>query len=256
MYGIFIQFEQSASFLNPMVLLGFGTLGILIGIVLWLGGAIGGRFSVGLVVLMLGILAGLCFFAFTAALIIGVIVAVLAMVFKRLFTGLTASILVMLLVVNGFQLVTGSQSQIETTESWTIQPSEDGPMSVQASLQVLKDMIQALGRAGIHDVQSVSLIRHLNVLGLFAAVGILCWLIRPMGIALCCATAGTLLIVSGLVLTLSYKGAQPVSYINTHATYAVCVAGIMSVFGTLEQLLFCRRASKRPAAKPTDKSKT
>jgi hypothetical protein len=64
-----------------------------------------------------------------------------------------------------------------------------------------------------------------------------------------------LLMVLGMIFVVSFKGAQPISYIALNERLCISIAGAMAVFGTLEQLLFCRKVTKPAGAKPASKSK-
>ena len=66
--------------------------------------------------------------------------------------------------------------------------------------------------------------------------------------ALCSAAAGTLLIFTGMILLLTYKGTKPFEYIyNSQFLTAVLLA--MVAFGTVEQMLLCRKSKKESANK-------
>lgn len=74
--------------------------------------------------------------------------------------------------------------------------------------------------------------------------------------ALCCAALGTILIFTGMVLLLLYKGSVPISHISSRQPFYAVVFAAMIAFGTLEQLLFCRYTRKKPITKKeTNKNK-
>lgn len=67
--------------------------------------------------------------------------------------------------------------------------------------------------------------------------------------ALGCAVLGTLLIFAGMIMLLSYKGIQPVSYIGQRQSFYLGVFSAMVIFGMVAQLLFCRGVQKHPIRK-------
>lgn len=66
--------------------------------------------------------------------------------------------------------------------------------------------------------------------------------------ALCSATAGTLLIFTGMILLLTYKGAKPFEYIY-NKNFLMVLLLAMVAFGTVEQMLLCRKSQKKSVNK-------
>jgi len=62
--------------------------------------------------------------------------------------------------------------------------------------------------------------------------------------ALILSVLGTALVFAGLIMLLIYKGSQPVTYIIQKQYFFAAIFAIMAVFGTIEQLLFCKQAKK------------
>jgi hypothetical protein len=62
--------------------------------------------------------------------------------------------------------------------------------------------------------------------------------------ALILSVLGTALAFTGLILLLIYKGSEPVTYIVQKQYFFAAVFAIMAGFGTIEQLLFCKKAKK------------
>jgi len=84
------------------------------------------------------------------------------------------------------------------------------------------------------------------ILGRILAAGSFFWRLVS---ALCCAALGTGLIFGGMVLLLLYKGAVPVSSIGNRPFFYAALFVVMTAFGTIEQMLFCRRKNKAMTAK-------
>lgn len=62
--------------------------------------------------------------------------------------------------------------------------------------------------------------------------------------ALILSVFGTALVFAGLIMLLIYKGSLPVTYISEKQYFFAAVFVVMTVFGTIEQLLFCKQAKK------------
>ncbi len=62
--------------------------------------------------------------------------------------------------------------------------------------------------------------------------------------ALILSVFGTAIVFAGLIMLLIYKGSQPVTYIIQNQYFFAAVFAVMAVFGTIEQLLFCKSTKK------------
>jgi hypothetical protein len=76
----------------------------------------------------------------------------------------------------------------------------------------------------------------------FIAAG---FLQRRLTSAFCCAALGSILIFAGMILLLLYKGAAPISRICQNQLFYQGIFGVMTAFGTAEQLLLCQRIKER-----------
>ncbi len=63
-------------------------------------------------------------------------------------------------------------------------------------------------------------------------------------LAILTAAAGAVLIPLGMIFLLSLKGAKPLSHVSSHQSLYLSIILAMIVFGTFEQLIFCRRKHK------------
>ncbi len=75
--------------------------------------------------------------------------------------------------------------------------------------------------------------------------------------AILTAASGSILAVLGMIFLLYYKGADPLRHVDFHQKLYLTVLFAMIVFGTLEQLIFCRKKiapahRKKPTAPATD----
>jgi hypothetical protein len=74
--------------------------------------------------------------------------------------------------------------------------------------------------------------------------------------AVFCSASGTILVFAGMTLLLLYKGAAPAKSIAGKQSFYLAVVAGMFAFGTVEQLLLCRRFGKKPLRKKqADKDK-
>ena len=55
---------------------------------------------------------------------------------------------------------------------------------------------------------------------------------------------GTAMVFAGLIMLLIYKGSLPVTYISEKPYFFAAVFAVMAVFGSIEQLLFCKSTKK------------
>jgi hypothetical protein len=62
-----------------------------------------------------------------------------------------------------------------------------------------------------------------------------------LSIAFMTALSGSALVLTGITLLLLFKGAEPLKHINMNRKFYTTVFFAMIVFGTFEQLIFCKR---------------
>ncbi len=70
--------------------------------------------------------------------------------------------------------------------------------------------------------------------------------------ALLCSTLGALLIFTGMILLLIYKGTGPISYISYKVPFFSSVFAAMILFGTIEHLLLCQRIKEKRKKEKSD----
>ena len=63
--------------------------------------------------------------------------------------------------------------------------------------------------------------------------------------ALILSVLGTAMTFAGMIMLLIYKGSLPVTYISEKPYFFAAVFAVMAVFGTIEQLLFCKSPKNR-----------
>jgi hypothetical protein len=235
---------------HPLVVIAPGSAAVAAGLLVWLGGlgfkrvlmaisgAAGGA-ALGYFVIGRSVLP---------TIISAIIAAGIASMFERVFIALIAAMLVAGL---GITILAGRHINIKNAqnepEGW------DETTNSDESMKEPDDYLFEVGvkaKAAVSDVPVyqwliVGLMTVLFLVGVFV--------FRRFGAALCFSALGTLFIAGGMVLLLFYKGSTPLSWIASRPLMYAGIAGGMTAFGTVEQLLFCRGGIRKPATK---KSKT
>jgi hypothetical protein len=256
MFEIAQNFEQVATHLSPIVLIGAGVVCMLLGLLLWLGGLMFGRVLFAVIGAVGG---GICGFFLTgqhitpAVLFAGLAAAVAAM-FEKIFVTILVSALAMSL-----GLVILAYPYIENTDSLRQYPEYEASnrtaaVGISESVEIIKTSVVDFGAAIRQGCSQIPASKWAIVaaLGVVFMGGGFCF--SRLASALCCAMLGTTLIFAGMILLLLYKAAMPVSDIgNKQAFYAVVFLA-MTGFGTIEQLLLLQFAGKKPTKrKPKDR---
>jgi hypothetical protein len=245
------HFEQVAAQFSPAVLIGAGVAGVVLGLFVWLGGlglrkillAVAGAVAGG--VCGFFITGGNFILASTAAALGVVIAVVFGKIFIVVLTGVLAAAF-------GFAVLAGpyigsADSLVQYRGSETQGAIE--PLSLRQSAETAKTYTADFGAAIKQTGSELPVVRWAIIGGVavvFVIVGLFIWRFAS---ALCCSTLGTVLIFGGMILLLLYKGAEPISEICRRGQFYLCVFIGMIAFGTVEQLLVCRRRTAKSAAK-------
>jgi hypothetical protein len=246
MLEILQNFEQTATQFSPVVLIGPGLATVLVGFFVWLGGLGFRRLLVAVAGAVSGGIGGF-FIAgrnIMAASIIAGVSTVIAIIFERLFiTILTAA----LAAAFGFAVLAGLY--IDGSEQ-AIQ-ANPGRITILSSTLSIRESIEEV-KAFVVDVREnikqtcswmpvyVWVILPVLVV-IFIVVG---FFLRRLASALCCSVLGTILIFAGMILLLLYKGSLPISSIYSKPPFYGAIFITMIVFGTIEQLLLCKRVKR------------
>jgi len=215
------EFEQMAGPLNPAVLIVLGSAAVLAGLFVWLGGL---GFRRVLVALVGAVSGGACGFFMggqrvVPAIAAAAVAAVIAVIFERIFITILAAALA---VISSFVVL--ANPYIENATS-------------------LKELCLHM------PVYRWVIIAALAVV--FIIAGVYIWRLIS---ALCCSALGTILVFAGMILLLTYKAAVPLSHIGSKPSFYAAVFLAMIAFGTVEQLLLCRRPKGPIARKKADKN--
>lgn len=244
---------SGAERLSPAVLIGPGVAAVVAGLFVWLGGlgfkrllaAIAGAICGGV---LASVAIGLTAVPTAASVAVGVIVA---MVFEKVFiTALAAG----LATAVGIAFFIGPYIQISPVAELVRQdedPSQATTLSGGQSISKIRAWIinvrgaigQACSQMPAHKWALTAVLGLAIVLG-----GSFFW--RPTAVLYFSAT-GTMLVFTGMILLLIYKGVMPVSRICRRPSIYTGVFAVMVAFGTAEQLLLCRGGKARSDKKQT-----
>lgn len=258
MLEIFQNFEQVAARFAPITLIVPGLAVIIVGLFVWLGGLGFRRLLIALVGVISG---GICgFFLISrniiAATVAAGLAALIAIIFEKLFFIILAAALV---AVFALMILAGPYIETADGENPANQnkiSEQDTTVTVRQSVEILKayatDFTGRIKRACSQmPVYSWAIITALTII--LTVGGFWIWRLAS---AVCCSALGTLLIFAGMILLLLYKGSAPITKIADRTPFYAAVFIGMTIFGTFEQLLFCRRAerdSKRKKRADKDK---
>lgn len=247
MFGLLQNFEQAAGRFSPILLIGLGIAALLVGLFIWLGGLGLARILCGVVGAVAGAVCGLFVIRCTilSAAFLATVLATFAVIFERIFfIVLTAA----LATVVSFAILAwpylGIPQQLSATNPGSVSVHEP-TLSINETIEVVRVYFINLHRE-LKQVRSWMPLHNWVMVAALAAVflsiGFYLWRLTS---ALSCAALGTMLIFAGMVLLLLYKGSVPISSVCCKAPFYSGIFIAMTAFGTIVQLLLCRRAKKR-----------
>jgi len=225
MLEIVKNLERIGTESEPKIVIAAAIAAVLVGLFLWLGGLGLKRL---LVIVVGAVGGGICAFFFVPEkpLDIGILAvagAVAASIFERAFITMLAAALAAI-----------------------------------AGFVVLSDIYKIGLEEGLKNAYSAMPVQAWVIIGVLALAfiigGFYVWKLVSV---LCCAFIGTLLIFAGMILLVSNKGAAPTAAISARSAFYAVVFGGMIAFGSVVQLLFCKRPRKAVTAKePAQKEQT
>ncbi|MHC4461114.1 MAG: hypothetical protein ACYS30_06725 [Planctomycetota bacterium] len=243
------NFEQMSVRLSPIVLIVPGLTAVIVGLFVWLAGLRFRRVIVAVLGAFSGSICGLFIIGrnVMAAAALAVVAALIAATLHRVFIAILAACLAAAL---GFAVgylvkpyVGISEETIPTNPSRL--PVRGPALSVDESVHLMKGYLidvgdkirQACSQMPLYNWAIIVVLVVIFISGEFYF-----WRLTT---ALYCATLGTLLVFTGMILLLLYKGAEPISSISRGTLFYLGVFVAMIVFGTIEQLLLCPRLESR-----------
>jgi hypothetical protein len=255
MVEVFKSFEQVAGRLNPLVLIVPGLLLVALGLFVWLGGLGFRRVLFALLGAAAGGVAALLIVSENGmvAAVSALIAAFLATVFRRAFTALLLGLLSLAIsfVLLAYPYLQEHQGTLIAGENLGRSPR----LSVRDSLSVAHAYGLDLMDGVRHAAGRLTPARWAIIAAAAAGMLALGASFQSLGGALSCATLGTMMIFTGLLVLVIFKGTAPIGRLaDRPAFYGLVFVG-MTAFGTLEQLSLCRRARQEPKGK-SGKSKS
>jgi hypothetical protein len=257
MFGLLQNFEQVAGRFSPILLIGTGVILVLVGLFIWIGGLGLARILCGVVGAVAGAVCGLFAIRCTilSAAFLATVLAAFAVIFERIFfIVLTAALAAVVSLAILAWPYLGVPLQLSATNPGSV--SVHGPtLSINETIEVVRvyfinlhrELKQVRSRMPLHNWVIVA-----AMAAVFLSIGFYLWRLTS---ALSCAALGTMLIFAGMVLLLLYKGSVPISSVCCKAPFYSGIFIAMTAFGTIVQLLLCRRAKKRSIRKKEAKDR-
>jgi len=242
------NFELSALYFDPRLLLLGGFVVVVAGLGVWLGGL---RWA-GLIAAFLGAEVGLisaCAFssrARVAMIILPAVAAAVAALLKKpviVLSGAASAAAVTLFVLAGPALFA------ETLRGPSHPVPRDGTTLGMAETAIeLGEELLFWGDAFLGAVKRMSPAGW--AAGALAAAVVLGagFVLTRLVTAVTCAWLGTASIFGGMILLLLYKGARPLTFIYDRTAFFGLIVLVMVGFGTLSQLLLCPMRRRKPQA--------
>ncbi len=256
MIEVFKSFEQVAGRFNPLVLIVPGLVLVALGLFVWLGG-LGFR---RVLFALLGAAAG----GVTALLAVSengmvagasaLVAAFLAAMFQRAFTALLLGLLSLAIsfVVLSYPYLQEHRGTLIAGENLGRSPK----LTVRDSLSVAHAYGLDVTDGVRHAAGRLTPSQWAIIAAAAAGMLTLGALFQSLGGALSCATLGTTMIFTGLLLLVVFKGSAPVGRLADRPVFYGLVFVGMAAFGTLEQLSLCRRAGQHEPKGKSGKSKS
>ena len=250
MLEIFLNFEQMAIHFSPDVLIGTGLAALITGLFVWLGGM---GFRKILAAVTGAITGGVCAFFITGRnlAVTGIsaaLTALAAIVLERFFIAVLTAVFVAAITLFILAEPTLEKSHKASSVFHGEIKNRDEKLTAAQTAEMMRRYAADSGDEIKRITAKMPLQNWAILVGLSVIFIIAGFFFKRIAAALCFATLGTILTFAGMILLLLYKGAVPVSCIIGKLPYYTTVLAGMTAFGTVEQLLLCRYASKKPAA--------
>ncbi|MDD5327628.1 MAG: hypothetical protein PHY02_07430 [Phycisphaerae bacterium] len=244
MFEIARELEQTAVWFRPAVLIVPGLVAVLVGLFVWLGGLGFRKVLAGIIGAISG---GVCGFFISGrnmppTIVSAGITAFIAIVFEKIFIAILAGVLAAVL---GFAVL--ARPYIGNEDSLNEYGTEDRTMflDTQESIEAAKRYIADFAAETRQIFSKMPIYKHAitaAIVIVFIAAG---FFQKRLTSAFCCSALGTMLIFTGMILLLLYKGAAPISSIFRSQLFYTGVFGAMTAFGMAEQLLLCQRINAK-----------
>jgi hypothetical protein len=234
----FLQdFEQASGQLSPLMLVGPGAVGVVLGLFVWLGGSAWRKLTLAISGFLVGAVFALAIveLAPAPAILVGLLAGGAAALAERGAVAILAAALVVVIVF----CILARPFMEEPRPVKVVEKSKtvDWAQSVE-----LMKAHASLFDEGVRRIWSQMPVHYWAILAGGAAAGALCAAsFRRTAMALCFGTLGTILVFAGMILLLLQRGSTPISGIFHKSPFYAAVFGGMAAFGTCVQLIFSRQ---------------
>jgi len=244
MVEVLQNFEQAARRISPLILIGPGLAGVLLGLFVWLGGAGFKKYLLAVVGASTGAVLGFLVIgrnALWAAALAGV-AAVVAAILQRVFVAILAAALAAAITFAVLaRPYAGEASAAAAAAGGTQAVILDASQSAKLIASYATEFCARAKEVCWHmPVRDWAIMMGAAMAAIVA--GSCIWRVVC---ALCCAVLGTVFIHAGMILLLLYKGSTPISAIFNKAPFYATVFAAMAAFGAVVQLVFCRQGKRK-----------
>ena len=256
MLELFQNFEQMTGRFAPLVMIVSGVVFLLLGLSIWLGGLALRKVLISIAGLAGGFVVGLFVVGrnlFSASLT-GALAALSALILEKLLIVLLAAALAAMIT-----FAIAAEPYFEEAEVTEVQ-NDTPDLTTIAGFEDIIYELKTFGLDAGRKIQQagINMPVHLWVIIVAPAVivlicGIALWRFTS---ALFFSVAGTMFAFFGTLLILIYKGTEPVGYVRGKPIIVAAVFVVMAAFGTITQLLLCKKSKKQKITKiKPDKNK-
>jgi hypothetical protein len=236
MLDVFQTFEKSCLSMAPefIVPLGISLTGV--GICMWLGGLAWNRITGALLGAMLSGICVLFLAPMTTEIqltVIGV-AAVIGMIFNKpviiVSGGILAGIIALIIFAGAIEF----ESSVPTASV----NSETG-LDVKQSATLANGWAKYYTQNIYTSLSRTEGLQKLIASGITLTVILIAIALRKLVAAMSCSAIGTIVVFSGMITLLLYKGSQPLTHIFSRPAFYSASAVCMIVFGTVVEMLLC-----------------
>lgn len=248
MITMFENIEDSAVWLSPLLLMGLGLVVILVGLFIWLGGLGFKKLLVAVAGAVTGFLCGFVIIGLNiiAAAALAAILAFVAIVFERVFITILAAALTAVIC---FAVVAGPYVEKAKPDLSFVQaPASGENLSVKESIDRLEVFINDTAQKIKNAASQMPLYKWLIIIVPMIISAVIAIYLMRFASALCCSILGTIFLFAGMIILLLHKGSRPLTHIHNKPLFYLGIFAVMAAFGTIEQLIICKRKKKEPAA--------
>jgi hypothetical protein len=244
MIEIILNFERIIGRFVPWILIASGVIFTILGLSIWISGLALRKILISLAGLASGFLAGLFVIGrnlFSAGLT-GALSALIALIFEKVLTVLLAAAL-----AAAITFIFVAEPYFEKTETTAMQIDT----SDQTETIDIKDISYEMKHFGLNAGEKIRRagmnlpLERWIIIGAPAVVFLICGIfLWRFTTALSFSVIGTMVVYIGMILLLSYKGTEPISHIRNKPLIAGVTFLAMTGFGTVAQLLLCKKSKK------------